>query len=77
MFASMWGANASPNGSAGPSASARDGTFATFLRQMAAVTGLFRTIDDYARAIGKLAEDITQDRWTQRGRQVQMQMRFR
>jgi adenosine deaminase len=40
-----------------PRLEARDGTFSTFLRQMAAVTDLFRTADDYVRAIARLAED--------------------
>jgi adenosine deaminase len=40
-----------------PRLEARDGTFTTFLRQMATVTDLFRTVDDYARAIEAMAED--------------------
>ena len=40
-----------------PQLEAHDGTFPTFLRQMAVVTNLLRSVDDYARLIHKMAED--------------------
>ena len=49
------------NGAPPPMIEPPDGSFSTFLRQMATVTDLFRTVDDYARAIRILAEDAVSE----------------
>ena len=45
------------NGAPPPVLEPPDGSFSTFLRQMATMTELFQTVDDYGRAINILAED--------------------